>query len=253
MDFTLSNYKEYIDLILQSNLEIYSFEKFFKKKQKPSQFVIMRHDVDRKPHRALKMAKLENQMDIIATYYFRSKPHTLKKEIIEEISSLGHEIGYHYESLSDTNGNIDLALIDFKKNLDKLREFVPIDTISMHGRPFSKYDNRDIWKSEHNHQKLLNEFGILGEVYLDIDYTDIAYINDTGRNWSSNQSNKRDKIISEVDCDFFDKNDLKKALKEKKFQKIVFQIHPERWNENVFSWVQQYFFDSVVNIVKKII
>ena len=253
MDFTLSAYKEYIDLILKGELTVYCFKNFFKQKPKPNQFVMIRHDVDRKPYRALKMAQLENQMGINSTYYFRSKPHTLNKEIIEKIFSLGHEIGYHYESLSDTNGNMNLALIDFKNNLDKLRKFAPISTISMHGRPFSQYDNRDIWKDKLNHQQLLKKFGILGEVYLDIDYTDIAYINDTGRNWSSNQSNIRDKIISQVDCDFLNKNELKKALKEKKFKKIIFQIHPERWNDNILSWTQQYLFDSAVNIIKKVI
>ncbi len=40
--------------------------------QPPGKVVILRHDVDRKPENALKMAEIEREFDIPATYYFRS-------------------------------------------------------------------------------------------------------------------------------------------------------------------------------------
>jgi len=55
--------------------------------------------VDRKPGNALKMARLEDEMGIRATYFFRTIPHTFKPEIIKEVSGMGHEIGYHYEDM----------------------------------------------------------------------------------------------------------------------------------------------------------
>ena len=39
--------------------------------------------------------------EIKATYFFRTIPHTFKPETIKEIAGMGHEIGYHYENLSE--------------------------------------------------------------------------------------------------------------------------------------------------------
>ena len=61
--------------------------------------VVLRHDIDRKPMNALRMAELEYELGIQSTYYFRF-PCTFKPEIIRKIRDLGHEVGYHYEVLS---------------------------------------------------------------------------------------------------------------------------------------------------------
>ena len=39
-----------------------------------------------------------------------------------------------------------MAIDDFRLNLEKLRKLYPVKTICMHGSPFSKWDNRDLWK-----------------------------------------------------------------------------------------------------------
>jgi len=60
-------------------------------------FVILRHDVDRKPGMALEMAQMKKDMGIRATYYFRMMPGVFEPEIIRMIRDMGHEIGYHYD------------------------------------------------------------------------------------------------------------------------------------------------------------
>jgi hypothetical protein len=184
-DFTLNAYKLYLTSIQKNNIPFFRYDEFMSLNTLPEKFCLVRHDVDRKPENALKMALLEKSIGVKSTYYFRVKPSTYKPEIIKKIEKLGHEIGYHYESLSDTDGNIELAIEDFEKNLDSFRKIAKISTCSMHGRPLKPYDNRDIWRIKENHDLLTNKYNLLGEVYLDIDYTDIAYINDTGRNWTS--------------------------------------------------------------------
>ena len=62
-----------------------------------SPIVILRHDVDRRPLNALTTAKLENELGIRGTYYFRIVPESFDETIIKQIAELGHEIGYHYE------------------------------------------------------------------------------------------------------------------------------------------------------------
>ena len=79
---------------------------------------LIRHDVDRKSYNALRMARIE-QPGVKSTYYLYSAVHFKK---INKRNQFLSEIGYHYESLSDTNGNITEAINDFKKNLGILRE-----------------------------------------------------------------------------------------------------------------------------------
>ena len=249
-DFTLPFYRQYLTAIKASYPHILRFDEFFSISPKPKSFAIIRHDVDRCPEKALRMALLENEMHIRSTYYFRAKPHTFKMKIIKNICSMGHEIGYHYESLSDTKGNMELALNDFEKNLNRFRHIVPIKTVSMHGRPFSPFDNRDMWRNRGNHMLLKEKFKIFGEIYLDIDYEKIAYINDTGRNWTTSSSNKRDKVQSKINADFTNGADLYNSLKTCKYPQIIFQIHPERWSNNQIEFYFQWCKDSILNGIK---
>ncbi len=252
-DFTFEAYRNYLVAIRKSYPHILRFDEYFRLNPKPRSFCLIRHDVDRKPHNALKMARLEHSLDIPATYCFRTKKHTFKPDIISTISSLGHEIAYHYESLSDAKGNMDEAIKDFQNNLSKLRKLAPISTISMHGRPFSPYDNKDIWKDGDNHQKLIDHYKILGEIYLDVDYSDIAYINDTGRNWRVRKANRRDQVNSNVLLDFSNGRSLLVYLNEQPHPKLVFQIHPERWSEQNFEYIVQYSKDKVINLLKTLV
>lgn len=251
-DFTLEAYKTYLQAIKASYKNILRFDEFLVAESKPDRYCLFRHDVDRNPRRALQMAILENESGIQATYYFRAKRHVFKPDIIQRIEKLGHEIGYHYESLSDARGNMTLALEQFESNLSKFQKITRIQTISMHGQPFSPYDNRDIWRDQENHRLLKEKYDILGEVYLDIDYRDIAYINDTGRNWSSTKSNKRDKVNSRVSSDFINGKALYRYLNTDPHPRLVFQIHPERWADSLTGFLAQWLKDHLINLLKAI-
>lgn len=252
-NFTLNAYSAYLKAVKSSYTNILKFDEYFTLVSKPESFCIIRHDVDRKPKNALKMSQLEYEMGIKASYYFRTKPHTFKFEIIKEIHNQGHEIGYHYESLADTNGDMEKALIDFERNINKLREIVPVKTISMHGSPLKPYDNGDLWRDSDNYKLLKSRFDIMGEVYLHIDYTDIAFITDTGRNWDSNKANLRDKIDSKIAASFKSAKGLLDFLNNKPNRKMVFQVHPERWSSNIFDWICQLAKDKAINLCKLII
>lgn len=255
MDFTLKSYKLYLEIIINKGYKFILFKDYINNQllYENQNVCLIRHDVDRKPINSLKMAKLEKELGICSTYYFRIKKSVFNKKIISKISNLGHEIGYHYENLSDFNGNFELALNNFEYNLDKIRNIVEVKTCSMHGRPLSKYDNRDIWKDESRHDYLIKKLNMLGEIYLDIDYSKIAYINDTGRNWSSYKSNNRDFVNSEIKLNLNSQQDLINYLKNTPNNLIVFQIHPERWTDNKLEWLFQLLKDYFFNFAKKII
>ncbi len=108
MDFTLSKYRQLLVAL------------------KGYGNVILRHDVDLKPQNSLATAKLEHELGWKATYYFRAVPESWDEQIIKEIASLGHEIGYHYESLTTCDGDVEAAYRDFCTNLEKLRTLAPV-------------------------------------------------------------------------------------------------------------------------------
>ncbi|MDD2941676.1 MAG: hypothetical protein PHC51_01805 [bacterium] len=250
-DFTLEAYKDYLQAIKKGYSQILTFAELMAMPEQPAQFCCIRHDVDRRPQCALRMASLEAELGIRATYYFRAKSCSWDEVLVQEIALMGHEIGYHYENLSDTNGDFSLAYGDFVKNLENFRKVVPIETISMHGRPLKPYDNRDLWRTDEG-QSRLKELSILGEVYLNIDYSSVAYVTDTGRNWSQSKSNRRDTVMSAVSASFTSGEELLRYLTDRPSDKLVFQIHPERWSADYLEHVAQFGRDSFINFAKLI-
>ena len=96
----------------------------------------------------------------------------------------------------------------------------------------------------------MTKFKILGEVYLDIDYSDVAYISDTGRNWSSNSANLKDTVNTKIETDLSNREQLLNYFRNKSNPKIIFNVHPERWTSNVFSWSLSLVMDEVINLIK---
>ena len=61
------------------------------------------------------MAKLEKNLNIKSTYYFRIVKGSNNPKVINEITALGHEIGYHYEDLTLAKGNYKIAIKLFEE------------------------------------------------------------------------------------------------------------------------------------------
>ncbi len=272
------------NLFQPSNLRAF-FQTFEEYIQNPKEkVVILRHDVDRKPGNALKTARLEDELGIKATYFFRTIPHTFKPEIIKEIAGMGHEIGYHYENLSDpqitqinadegergkreeelvirkeNRGNrnekkekseeelFEFAIDDFRLNLEKLRELYPVKTICMHGSPLSKWDNRDLWK-RYNYQ----DFGIIAEPYFDVDFNEIFYVTDTGRKWNNSDASIRDRAGSIFDIEIKSTNHFIELIKQGLVpDKMMINVHPQRWTDNPIEWTKELVWQNVKNVVKR--
>ena len=132
----------------------FAFQTFYEFIDKPKEkVVVLRHDVDLNPKNSLDMAKVESELGVNGTYYFRIVPESFDEDIILQIVEKGHEVGYHYEDidlvekLNDFEDEIliDRAYESFCKNLERFRKLVPINTICMHGSPKAKFDNKIIW------------------------------------------------------------------------------------------------------------
>ena len=98
-NFSLTSYKYLLKVINSSKKKVITFEEFFR----GNNGIIMRHDIDFCPERALHIAKIENDFNIKSTYFVmsNSKLYSLKKQkylqSIKKIISLGHSIGLHFD------------------------------------------------------------------------------------------------------------------------------------------------------------
>ncbi|MBR4479512.1 MAG: hypothetical protein IKO88_05855 [Bacteroidales bacterium] len=239
MDFTISKYFELLDA-----LKAYGFES-----------LILRHDVDLKPANSLRTAQIEAEKGMHGIYYFRAVPESWDEEIIKLIALLGHEIGYHYESLTTCDGNVDKAYDDFCKNLEALRKLVPVRSICMHGSPRSPFDSKDIWKKYDYHL-----LGIESEPYLDTDFSKTLYLTDTGRRWDGYKVSVRDKIPQYQDewtakgLTFHTTDDVINALRNGVIPKhLMVTVHPQRWNPFGMAWCKELILQNTKNIVKRIL
>jgi hypothetical protein len=260
MDFTISCYRQLLESLQNAGFFFKTYAEFtfgINSNAEDLPLIVLRHDVDSKPINSLRFARIQAQMGIKGTYYFRVVPKSFDKEIINEISKLGHEIGYHYETMDTCNGNIDKAYDEFCSNLEKFRKITKIETISMHGSPLSKFDNRDIWK-KYDYKKL----GILAEPYFDINFNELYYITDTGRRWDGHLFNVRDKATKEnpitnpefLNLRFHSTQDIIIAVEKGIFPKqAMLNFHPQRWNDNVYSWFKELIFQNAKNQIKRIV
>ena len=195
------------------------------------------------------MAKMEHKLGVTASYYFRAVPASWDEGIIRRIFILGHEVGYHYESLSACNGNTERAFSDFKLNLKKLRTIAPVKTICMHGRPLSSVNNLDLWK-EYEYKPL----GVIGEPYLDVNYRNVFYITDTGRKWNSTGTSVRDRVDSGFNI--FIKNTFYLiSLAEQGLlpDHVMLNVHPQRWHDRLLPWMSEFALQNIKNTAKHIL
>ena len=247
MDFTVQKYTELLRALIDKKYQFQTYDEFIKS---PAQrAIVLRHDVDLMPQNSLNFAKIQHSHGVKGTYYFRAVPESWDESIIKEIADLGHEIGYHYECLTTTNGDFENGIADFKKNLDALNELASVSTICMHGSPMSKYDSKDLW-NQYNYQ----DFGIIAEPYFDTDFSQVYYLTDTGRRWDGDKVSVRDKVDSKFDLSFHSTDQIISYLDKNNLpDQIMFTFHPQRWNDSKYLWTKELILQNIKNVVKRML
>lgn len=280
MDFTLHTYQKLLTALQTQGFLFQTFAAYSQANMRdapmaegtPKQkLIVLRHDVDARPQNSLRFARIQAALGIAGTYYFRMVPQSWDEAIIKEMVELGHEVGYHYETMDTCKGNVDKAYDEFCRNLEKFRKLTPVKTISMHGSPLSNFDNRDIWQ-KYDYKKL----GIIAEPYFDINFNDLYYLTDTGRRWDGHLYNVRDKATKEnpvtnpefLKLQFHSTKDIIKAVQQRtpnnKPQttnneqpttnteqifpnQAMLNFHPQRWNDKPWPWLKELVWQNVKN------
>lgn len=275
-DFTERALIDLLREIVKVKNRAITFEEYVLDKEKKGEVLILRHDVDKKPGRAMRIAEMENEMGIRGTFYFRATMNEFPKKEIAAIARLNHEVGYHYEDLDVARGDMKKAMKSFKDNLEKLRQLAQVKTVCMHGSPLSRYDNRDLWKKFDYH-----DLGIIGEPYFDVDFSKVIYLTDTGRKWDGSRASIRDRVDGREEEDRRQKvedsrgeedgrqktevrkdkakkrprlhstQDIINALRNNELpDQIMLTIHPQRWTDEWGPWVWELVSQKVKNVVK---
>ncbi len=245
MDYTIEIYIELIQTLKKLNYSFQTFDNFLRNPK--SKTIILRHDVDLLPSNSLKFAKIQYELGIVGTYYFRAVPESWDENVIKKISELGHEVGYHYENLTTCNGDLKKGIQDFEKNLNDLRALTEVTTICMHGSPMSKYDSKDLW-NKYDYR----DFGLIGEPYFDVNFDLVFYLTDTGRCWDGHKVSVRDKVNTSFRQTYHSTKEIIEAINENKLpDQIMFTFHPQRWHENYFQWTKELISQNTKNVIKK--
>jgi hypothetical protein len=134
-EFTEASYAR----IVREAAAKYAFEPFGT--ASTDRHVLWRHDVDFSVHRALKLAEIEADAGVKATYFLRLRGafyNLLEPPVLElarRIAELGHWIGLHFDPLSDDlAGAEDELAAGVANDRQLLAEVIerPIDSFSFH-------------------------------------------------------------------------------------------------------------------------
>lgn len=243
-DFTVAIYRRLLDALLEQG---YTFQPFRNFLEAPAERVVMlRHDVDARKLHSLQFARIQHEKGVAGTYFFRVVPQSFDEQVIREIEELGHEIGYHYEDMDFSNGDPHRAIRFFEQHLEQLRAVADVTTICMHGSPRSNYDNKDVWKVYD-----YRDYGIVGEPYFDLDFSQVYYLTDTGRMWDGYRVSVRDKVEDHFGLSFHTTHELIDGIRRGLLpDQIMINFHPQRWTDDRLLWTVEKYLQQLKNSVK---
>lgn len=250
MDFTISTYRNIVSSLIDENYSFVLMRDFITGRlwNRPGKHAVLRHDIDRCLGCAYRLAQLEKDMGVRSTYYVRYLDGVYVPEVLESIEAMGHEVGYHYECMDKAGGDPKKAFEVFRTELKEMRKHLYIATACMHGYPLTPWRNTDLWKYYD-----YREEGIVGEPYLDIDYTKVEYFTDTGMTWDSRYKVKdrpegalpREGIKTSMQLVSF--------IKKYSPKNIIILAHPDKWHDNIFRLVISRVVHMAKNPVKRVL
>jgi hypothetical protein len=241
MDFTLPTYVRLLEATTKYSIVTVSD---FLSGKAAEPFIVLRHDVDKNPYRAARMAKLENRLGVHATYYFRWDPKLLHVDrgypsgteaggfpasYVLEAKLYGHEVGYHYENLSSLASKKgealrERALADFTEKLASLRKIAPVATVS--AVPSKKPSNSELLVGAD-----LKALQLLGDTSLSSQFGELPHISDAGRRWRSpaGPGTRLDERVKGTDG-------LIELLCSEKYPRLMLSVRPANWAAGKIEW-----------------
>lgn len=206
--FTIDNYKKQLEFAIENGFQFISFTDDYHVERKE---IIWRHDVEFSPEIALQMAKIEKELGVSTTYFFQihSEFYNILERyfsnILQEIKSLGHHIGLHFDSHYynvQTEEELDRFIKQDKEYFEKVFD-LNIEVFSFHNTtPFT------LSCEKRHYANLIN-------VYSDYYKEKYNYCADSTGYW-------RYEILEDV-------------LKDANVKHLQVLVHDAMWSEKVLS------------------
>jgi len=213
--FTFDYYKVLLESFIENKYEFIFFDEINKIKDPKRKIVLLRHDIDFDPTKALELSMIENIYGIHSTFFFMLNSnfyniHNIKiLDAINKIIENGHKIGVHFDEASYKESIGSKSLVKFiRKEINYFEELlkIKIKIISFH-RPASSI--------------LLNEINIpIKHTYEKFYTKDIKYLSDSRKEMPE--------------------GDIIKLINNSAHSKIQLLIHPIWWNETYSSPTKDY-------------
>lgn len=175
MNFTYQAYRDLLSLLQKQGYAVRNYHNYIDSPR----CVILRHDIDNSLSQAVKMATIEAEEGVQSTYFvllrtdFYNPASKAGQTALRRISSLGHEIGLHFDEafyVPSLNSNeIIKYIIKECKILSELLE-TEISTVSMH-RP-----SESIREADYHIPGIVNSYG---KTF----FRDFKYLSDSRRRW----------------------------------------------------------------------
>lgn len=205
--FTEAGYRRF----LQSASQNYAWSFFGR--PPPFKHIILRHDVDLSPNRALALARIEEEEGVRSTFLFMLHSefyNLLERQTVEKVKAirrLGHSIGLHFDlSFYENISSVDVLadrLSDERRIIETLCE-VECETFSFHNPDTNaSFDFR------------AEQIGGMNNAYAAKISTDYKYVSDSNGYWR------------------FD--NLFDVVGEAVYERLHVLIHPEWWTPESLS------------------
>jgi hypothetical protein len=178
-NFTLHHYKETLELAKSMNYCFSTFKDYERNKNK-NKIIILRHDVDFDVKNIYHLLKIENELNIQATYFFRlhSKENLFSLnnyKLIKMLLKNNHEIGLHHEfDFSEIIKENWINQIKAEKKIIETMFKIPLVTVCPHE---PSRTNNPI--NEEN----IKLTGFLHNPYSKKFMTELKYISDSSARW----------------------------------------------------------------------
>lgn len=220
-------------------------------------FLVLKHDVETNPKKALELAKIENKYNHRGSYYVQGYLLNSKKNIsiLRKIQELGHEISYHHDVMDSNNGNLIMARQEFEMFVELFNSNgFYIKTVCQHGNPVIERkdynSNRDFFRDANTRKKFEGIYEIMVN-FKDRVETDYEYLSDSGYGWKVIFDPENNDVVDTSKKDIA-LDDIEAVFKYiKKNNSIILSTHPHRWNKNILrAKVKKYIFMSVKKVVK---
>lgn len=204
-DFTESHYRK----LLKLALDRYRFVSFSEALSLGASQILWRHDIDYSPHRALKLARIEQAMGVRATYFVQlGSPfyNLLEQDVLKKICAilrLGHRVGLHFDPGAHEDKHCLAGLKNEKNILEKIIG-VPVGVFSLHNP-----------EPKHIHKFFKLKYAGMINVYAKSFFKNFYYCSDSNGYW------RHDRLF-----------DLLKSGKEERLHVLT---HPGWWQHSAMS------------------